>query len=150
MTFPVDRDLNKRRSSRYSWPRRRASRTADGPPFAFSYSNSPSSTQIVELNEDRLLGGASQFQPPSSSCSPRSRSTSRSLASPKYAPQARTLPLIQGSTSPSKNGEWPWYGPQSLLSRTRPIVFRACGLAGSSPSSLSKDRKSTRLNSSHR
>src|SRR5262245_26356297 len=105
MIFPVERDLNKRRSSRYSWPRRRASLTVDGPPFAFSYSNNPSRTQIVELKEDRLLGGASQFQPPSSNCSLRSRSTKRSLASPKYAPQARTLPLMQGSTSPSKNGE---------------------------------------------
>src|SRR5262245_58656392 len=105
MIVPVDRDLNKLRSRRYSWPRRRASLTVDWLPFAFSYSNSPSSMQIVELNEDRLLCGASQFQPPSSSCSLRSRSTSRSLASPKYAPQARTLPLIQGSASPSKKGE---------------------------------------------
>src|SRR6267378_5970294 len=142
MIFPVDRDLNKRRSSRYSWPRRRACLTVGGPPFAFSYSNSPSSTQIVELNEDRLLGGASQFQPPSSSCSLRSRSTSRSLASPKYAPQARTLPLIQGSTSPSKKGESLCWGPQVLLSRTRPIAFRACSLAGSSPNSLNSIRVS--------
>src|SRR5438034_7251023 len=105
MIFPVDRDRNRCRSRRYSCPRRRASLTVDGPPFAFSYSKSPSSTQIVELNDDRLLGGASQFHPPSSNCSRRSRSTRGSLASPKYAPQARTLPLIQGSTSPSKKGE---------------------------------------------
>jgi hypothetical protein len=38
------------------------------------------STQIVVWNDDRLLGGASQFQPPSSNCSWRSRSTSRSIA----------------------------------------------------------------------
>src|SRR5262245_4609948 len=105
MTFPVERDRNKRRSSKYSWPRRRAFRTVDEPSFAFSYSHSPSSTQIVELNDERLLGGALQFQPPSSNCSLRSRSTNRSLAWPKYAPQARTLPLIHGSTSPSKKVE---------------------------------------------
>src|SRR5439155_19994238 len=105
MIFPVDRDRNRCRSRRYSCPRRRASLTVDGPPFAFSYSNSPSSTQIVELNDDRLLGGASQFQPPSSSCSWRSRPTTRSLDSPKYAPQARTLPSILGSTSRPKKGD---------------------------------------------
>jgi hypothetical protein len=46
-------------------PRRRASATAVVAPLAFSYSSSPSSTQIVEWNDDRTLGGASQFQPPS-------------------------------------------------------------------------------------
>src|SRR5262249_49618433 len=140
MIFPVDRDLNKRRSSRYSWPRRRALLTVGGPPFAFSYSNNPSSTQIVELNEDRLLGGASQFQPPSSSCSLKSLSTSRSLAWPKYAPHARIRPLMQGSTSPSKKGEWLCCGPQVLFSHTKPIAFRACSLAGSSPNSLKSIR----------
>src|SRR5713226_6911612 len=142
MIFPVDRDRNKRRSSRYSWPRMRASRTVDRPPLAFSYSNSPSSTQIVELNEDRLLGGASQFQPPSSSCSLRSRSTSRPLASPKYAPQATTHPLIQGSTSPSKKSVLLISGPQVLFSQARRIAFRACALAGSSPNSLYSARVS--------
>jgi hypothetical protein len=39
--------------------------------FARSYSSSPSSTQTVVWNEERRLLGASQFQPPSSSCSPR-------------------------------------------------------------------------------
>ena len=69
ITAPVDSDRNRLRSRRYSCPRRRASVTAVVAPSAFSYSNNPSRTQIVEWNEDRLLGGASQFQPPSSNCS---------------------------------------------------------------------------------
>ena len=127
---------------RYSWPRMRASRRGVVTPPACSNSRSPSRTQIVVWNDDRLLGGAAQFQPPSANCSWRSRSTSRSLASPKYAPEARTLPLIQGSTSPSKKGESPNSGPQVQLSRTRPIALRARSLVGSNPRSLSSRRVS--------
>src|SRR5213592_2886651 len=47
MICPVDRDRNKRRSRRYSCPRRRAPVTSGLGPFAVSYSSSPSSTQIV-------------------------------------------------------------------------------------------------------
>src|SRR5262249_53884606 len=75
---------------------------------ARSYTSSPSSTQMVVWNEERLLFGrfaetstASQFQPPSSSCSRRSRRASASFGSLKYAPTARILPLMQGSVSPS-------------------------------------------------
>ena len=45
-------------------------------------------------------GDASQFQPPSSSCSPRSCLASASFGSLKYAPMPRILPLMQGSVSP--------------------------------------------------
>src|SRR5262249_21227911 len=102
-----------------------------------SYSNNPSRTQMVEWNEDRLLGGAWQFQPPSSSCSRRRRSASPSRGSPKYAPVTTTLPLIQGSTPPSKQGEAPNSGLQVQGSRTRPMALRACALVGSNPRSLS-------------
>ncbi len=55
---------------------------------------------------DGLWGGApfstSQFQPPSGSCSPRSRSTSSVISTPKYEPVETTFPLMHGSTSPSK------------------------------------------------
>ena len=50
---------------------------------ARSYSSNPSSTQIVVWNEGRVLFGASQFQPPSSSCSPRRRRARLSLGRPK-------------------------------------------------------------------
>ena len=56
-------------------------------------------------NDDTVAPfSTSQFQPPSASCSPRSRSTSGAMSTPKYAPVATTLPLMHGSTSPSKNG----------------------------------------------
>jgi len=47
----------------------------------------------------------------------------------------RTLPLIQGSTSPSKKGDSSNSGPQVLLSRTRPIALRARSLVESNPRS---------------
>ena len=75
---------------------------------ARSYSSSPSRTQMVVWNEERRLGGrfgdrkghASQFQPPSSSCSPRSCLASASFGFLKYEPMPRILPLMQGSVSP--------------------------------------------------
>ncbi len=70
-----------------------------------SYSSRPSSTQIVVWNDERELAGASQFQPPSLSCSPTRRRARRSDGRPKNAPSASTPPLMHGSTSPSKNGE---------------------------------------------
>src|SRR6185436_1720768 len=87
---PVVRDRNSRRSRRYSCPRTRAAVTSGLGPLAVSYPNNPSSTQIVVWNDDRWLGGALQFQPPSLNCSRSSRSARRSLASPKYAPIAST------------------------------------------------------------
>src|SRR2546429_9024509 len=77
---------------------------------ARSYSSSPSSTQMVVWNEERRLGGrfgdknghASQFQPPSSSCSPRSCLASASFGSLKYEPMPRILPLMHGSVSPCR------------------------------------------------
>ena len=45
-------------------------------------------------------GAASQFQPPSSSCSPRSCLANVSLGFLKYEPMPRILPLMQGSVSP--------------------------------------------------
>ena len=45
--------------------------------------DAPPSTQMVEWNDDRVLGGASQFQPPSASCSDSSWSSSFRLGSPK-------------------------------------------------------------------
>ena len=71
---------------------------------ARSYSSSPSSTQIVVWKEERLLLGASQFQPPSSSCSPISRIARASFGSSKYAPMPKILPLMHGSVSPWKKG----------------------------------------------
>jgi hypothetical protein len=73
-------------------------------PTARSYSSSPSSTQIVVWYDERRLFGASQFQPPSSSCSPSRRCARLSDGRPKYAPSASAPPLMHGSTSPSKNG----------------------------------------------
>jgi hypothetical protein len=53
--------------------------------------SSPSSTQMVVWNEDRRLLGASQFQPPSSSCSPRSR-----LASASFGSLHKKLDILPG------------------------------------------------------
>ena len=81
----------------------------------------------------------SQFQPPSGSCSPRSRSTSGVMSIPKYAPVETTLPLMHGSTSPSKNplsfhgGFHQAPSPQVTWSRTRPIAA-GLPLVGSRPS----------------
>src|SRR5258705_980188 len=108
MTLPVPRERNMRRSRRYFSALLRALVTAADLPPARSYSSSPSSTQMVVWNEERRLGGrfedkkghASQFQPPSSSCSPRSCLASASFGSLKYAPMPRILPLIHGSVSP--------------------------------------------------
>ena len=104
ITSPVDFRRNSRRSSMYSSPRRRASATPAEPPIARSCSSRPSRTLIVVPNDDTVAPfSTSQFQPPSGSCSPRSRSTSGVMSTPKYAPVATTLPLMHGSTSPSKN-----------------------------------------------
>jgi hypothetical protein len=59
---------------------------------------------MVVWNEERRLGGrfgdkkghASQFQPPSSSCSPRSCLASASLGSLKYAPKAEDSAVDAG------------------------------------------------------
>ena len=84
---------------------------------------------IVVPNDDTVAPfSTSQFQPPSESCSPRSRSTSGVMSTPKYEPVATTLPLMHGSTSPSKKpfcahgfcqGE---PSPQVTRSRTRPMA----------------------------
>ena len=79
---------------------------------ARSYSSSPSSTQIVVWNDERVLPGASQFQPPSSSCSLTRRRARVSSGRPNYAPTASTPPLMQGSSSPSKNGFPPGLHPK--------------------------------------
>jgi hypothetical protein len=69
---------------RYSCPRRRAPATSGLPPTAHSYSSRASSTQIVVLNDDRVEPlAASQFQPPSGSCSASSRSTIPRTSWPK-------------------------------------------------------------------
>ena len=47
---------------------------------------------------------------------------------------------MQGSTSPSKNGESPNSGPQVTCSRTSPTALRARSLVGSSPISRSSTR----------
>src|SRR5262245_50680601 len=139
MIAPVDSRRSRRRSSRYSCARIRASVTGDEAPHAFSNASSPSITQIVVWNEERTEPrSASQFHPPSASCSLSSRSTSRSLRSPKYAPRATTRPLMHGSTSPSKKGEFPNPGPQVTLRRTRSIAARARSPLGSSPRSRKK------------
>src|SRR4051794_1360167 len=136
MTSPADSLRSRRRSRRYSSARLRAAVAGGGAPGAFSNASSPSSPQIVVWNAERTEPrSASQFQPPSASCSLRSRSTSRSLRSPKYAPSATTRPLMHGSTSPSKKGESPNSGPQVTLSRTRSIAARVRALAGSTPKS---------------
>jgi hypothetical protein len=58
---------------------------------------------IVVSKEDRTDPfPASQFQPPSASRPMRIRSTIAPTSTPKYAPASIVLPLMQGSTSPSK------------------------------------------------
>src|SRR5215510_1079580 len=145
MTAPVDRRRKRRRSRRYSCPRRRAVVTSGLLPMLSSRSSRVSSTQIVVLNDDRVEPfKASQFHPPSGSCSASSRSTMPRTSWPKYAPLAPTCPLIQGSTSPAKKG-LPSHscGPQPFQvtrSRTRPPARRAWSLAGSRPRSRSSIR----------
>ena len=74
ITSPVDCRRKSRRSSRYSCPRSRADVTAGLARPARSCSSSASSTQIVVLKDDFCeRSGASQFQPPSASCSPANR-----------------------------------------------------------------------------
>src|SRR6185312_14883989 len=82
-TPPVDRRRNRLRVSRYSSPRRLAAVTSGADSTARSYSRSPSNTQIVVWYEERALGGASQFQPPSSSCSPTRRRARLCVGRPK-------------------------------------------------------------------
>ncbi len=60
------------------------------------------------------------------------------MSTPKYAPVATMLPLMHGSTSPSKNrlsahGVSKSGSRQVTCSRTRPTARRACSLSGSSP-----------------
>ena len=109
-------------------------RTSGDPPVARSNSSRPSSTLIVVSNEDRTDPfSASQFQPPSSSRSPRIRSTIGATSTPKYAPVSIVLPLMHGSTSPSK-----YRCPacsQRPFSATSAIARRADSDAGSSPRS---------------
>ena len=57
---------------------------------------------LLKLKDPRALPGASQFQPPSSSCSPMSRRARTSLGAPSAPPCASTWPLMQASSSPSK------------------------------------------------
>ena len=80
---------------------------------------------MVVPNDDTVdrPSAASQFQPPSGSCSPRSRSTSGRMSSPKYAPIATVRPLMHGSTSPSKK-RWPACS-QRQFSLTSATVSRA-------------------------
>ena len=103
MTAPVLLRRNRPRWSRYSSPLRRAVRTSAGAPAARSNLSRPSSTLIVVSAEDRTDPfSASQFQPPSVSRSVRIRPTMAPTSTPKYAPVSIVLPLMQGSTSPSK------------------------------------------------
>src|SRR5215469_7388848 len=102
---------------------------------------------MVVWNEERRLLGllglsstASQFQPPSSSCSLRRRFASASFGLLKYAPRPRILPLMQGSVSPCRKGRLLSGLNTSRLS-TRSIILRACLLAGSRPRAF----KTTRL-----
>ena len=94
-------------------------------------SGGPSSTQIVVWYDERRLFGASQFQPPSSSCSPTRRCARLPDGRPKYAPSASAPPLMHGSTSPSKNG----FAPNDSSHR-KPASRRAIAdmTAGSLPS----------------
>ena len=67
---------------------------------------------MVVWNEERRLGGrlgdkkghASQFQPPSASCSRRSWPANASFGSLKYAPMPRIRPFLHGETEPCING----------------------------------------------
>ena len=74
--LPVLFRRNRRRSSRYCSPLRRASVTSAVAPLCCSNWMRPSSTLIVVSNDDRTDPfSASQFQPPSPSRSPTIRST---------------------------------------------------------------------------
>ncbi|MGH9893066.1 MAG: hypothetical protein ACREA0_13950, partial [bacterium] len=65
-TSPLRSERNILRSNKYSCARLRASATDPLLPPARSYSSSPSSTEIVVLNEARTEPFiVSQFQPPS-------------------------------------------------------------------------------------
>ena len=102
-TSPVESLRNMRRSRRYCSAARTRSVTAAEPPVARSYSRRPSRTLIVVSKEPRVEPfSCSQFQPPSAICSVSSRSTMPWTSSPNQAPMATTLPLMHGSTSPSK------------------------------------------------
>src|ERR1700728_3028303 len=97
---------------------------------------------MVVWKEERVLFGASQFQPPSGSCSLRRRRARLSVGRPKYAPSARTPPLMHGSTSPAKKGFPPVSAGRSsqlgrLLQRrlvsSREIADSTDGSLGSTP-----------------
>src|SRR5712692_1091396 len=121
-----------RRSRRYSSPLRRAAVTTAGAPTDRSCCSRPSSTSIVVWNDERVEPrSASQFHPPSLSCSLRSRSTTPFTSWPKYEPIATAFPLMHGSTSPEKYA-WPAWS-HLALSRTSATARRACALIGSSP-----------------
>ena len=98
---PVESLRKRARFSRYSSPLVRQEATSGTGPTARSYSRSPSSTHS-SYERERVLFVASQFQPPSSSCSPTKRRIRVSLGRRKYAPDASAPPLIHGSSSPSK------------------------------------------------
>ena len=88
-----------------SSPRRRAAMDAAEPPLTRSCANSPSRTLIVVANDERTEPfSASQFHPPSSSCSPSRRATTPSTSCSKQVPNLTVRPLMHGSTSPLKNG----------------------------------------------
>src|SRR6185503_12340783 len=94
-------------------------------------------TLMVVWNEPRVDPfSCSQFHPPSSICSPSSRSTSPRTSCRKYEPTETTRPLMHGSTSPSKNGLLS-HQCQVTLSRISAAARRASLLDGSSPRSRS-------------
>ena len=121
-----------RARARADIPRLAAGAVICAEPTARSYSSSPSSTQIVVWNDDAVLFGASQFQPPSSSCSLSRRSARLSVGWPKYAPIASTPPLMQGSTSPSKKGLAAelLVPPEACFEARRPPTRRRVGAVG--------------------
>ena len=131
-TSPVLLRRNSGRSSRYSSPPASRRDGSAEPPVARSYASSPSRTLMVVWNDDRTEPcSASQFHPPSSSCSPRRRSTMPSTSWPKYTPRATVLPLMHGSTSPSKNGRSSY--SQRQFSLTCATARRTRSLSGSTP-----------------
>jgi hypothetical protein len=87
----TERWKRRRPRSRYSCPRqsRRGDRQGSARRLR-SYSSSASSTQIVVLNDERVEtpARATQFQPPSASCSVSNRSMIPRTSCRKYAPAA--------------------------------------------------------------
>ena len=80
-----------------SCPRRRAVVISGMLPNRSSYSSRASSTQIVVLNDERIEPfAASQFQPPSDSCSVSKRSMMRRTSWPKYDADCGHLTINTG------------------------------------------------------